>query len=628
MMGSTTSDRMELGVKDFLTRGHRPVLAAACVALVVALPSLINGFVYDDTWIVEHRDVVHQLRGLGGLLAAPYWPEEQGGVLWRPVTLVGFALQWAVGGGSPAIFHAVSIILYSLIAGLVAWLGMLLFTPMVGLLAGLFFAVHPVHVEVTANVVGQAELWAALGYLVALVAVWRRCRADAPSTRVILLVVATVAVAFGAGAKEHVVTFPAAVLLLWWHHAKQQGAPFRRVASREWVAGAASVAVLAVYLVVRARVTAGMADSGGLATGLDPNSVVARAAVMLPVSLRWLQLLFAPVWLSADYSPQHLVANPSFGAGHALALLVWGAVGTLLWTARDRWQAVAVGGALFAITISVVSNVVVPLEVLLAERLLFLPSVGWALAVGGLVAAAATRPPQQMRQLATLVAIVLVAFAGRSMQRAGMWRTNETLSAQMLRDAPDSFKSHWVLSSLAFAQGDSTLGDREMRMAVGLNPDHLPLLEDLGRLYAGTGRYEPAIPPLQRAISIDSTLLSSAIPLAIALGRTGRTAEALATLDAANRIHGDLQEIAFVRAEMLQRAGDMDGAVTVLLSLTRQRPERWRVRAMLADAAAAAGQCVMAFAQADTTVQLAEPSDRAAAEAVRRTVTVDGGYCN
>ena len=53
--------------------------AAAATAVVVALPSILNGFVYDDVWIVRDREVVHSLRPLGELLAAPFWPEARGG---------------------------------------------------------------------------------------------------------------------------------------------------------------------------------------------------------------------------------------------------------------------------------------------------------------------------------------------------------------------------------------------------------------------------------------------------------------------------------------------------------------------------------------------------------------------
>ncbi len=594
----------------------------------------MNGFVYDDVWIVEQREAVHQLSDLGELVSEPFWPEERGAALWRPVTLFGFAVQWVVGGGSPALFHAVNILLYGVVAGLVALLSTVLFSPAVGVLAGLLFAVHPVHVEVTANVVGQAELWAALGYLAALLAAWERCQLlesrgrGQGRGRVWLLAAAVAAVALGVGAKEHVVTFPGALLLIWWWHAKRTRVAWRDVVRREWVVGAATIAVLGAYLVFRARFTVGMTASGGIATGLDPSSAVARTVVMLPISLRWLQLLFLPVWLSADYSPQHLTPDPVFGPIHAAAALLWIALGALVWMRRHQWPAVVVGAALFAITISVVSNVVVPLEMVLAERLLLLPSVGWAIAVAGVLAAVANAPGSSRRLGMILVGIAVAGMAGRSLQRAVSWRSNDTFSAQLLIDAPASFRSHWVLSSLAFGRGDSALGESEMRTAVRLNPDHVPLLEEFGRLYAGTGRYEPSIPFLARAFALDSTLVSSALPLALALGRTGRAGEALVVLDAASRIHGESLQIALVRSEMLQRSGDSVGALAALQPAVQQSPESWRIRAMVAEAGARAGDCRVAIAQADTVLRLAPPAEREAADAWRQTLANVNANCD
>ncbi len=70
-------------------------------------------------------------------------------------------------------------------------------------------------------------------------------------------------------------------------------------------------------------------------------------------------------------------------------------------------------------------------------------------------------------------------------------------------------------------RGDSAAGERELQTAVRLNPEHPQLLEDLGRLYAASGHYEPAIPLLSHAVEIDSTRLSSALPLTLALTRIG-----------------------------------------------------------------------------------------------------------
>jgi Flp pilus assembly protein TadD len=203
------------------------------------------------------------------------------------------------------------------------------------------------------------------------------------------------------------------------------------------------------------------------------------------------------------------------------------------------------------------------------------------------------------------------------MQRATVWRSNDRFFAALVEDAPDSFRSHWATGHFAFERGDSTMGERELLTAVRLNPEHPQLLEDFGRLYAATGRYEPAIPLLSHAVEIDSTRLSAALPLALALTRSGRSADALAVLDAMARLHGETRGITVVRGECLMRGGAFEAALEVLLGLVRREPTVWSVRMMAADAAVAAGLCDVARAQADTAMTLAPEAAATAVEALR-----------
>ena len=103
------------------------------------------------------------------------------------------------------------------VVALVLALASLVLTAAGAVVAALWFAVQPVHVEVVANVVGRAELLAAAGYLVAVLAYLRigDDAADAPrgarSVALVLAVLAGAAVAFGA--KEHALTLPAVLVL-------------------------------------------------------------------------------------------------------------------------------------------------------------------------------------------------------------------------------------------------------------------------------------------------------------------------------------------------------------------------------------------------------------------------------
>jgi Flp pilus assembly protein TadD len=208
-----------------------------------------------------------------------------------------------------------------------------------------------------------------------------------------------------------------------------------------------------------------------------------------------------------------------------------------------------------------------------------------------------------------------------------VWRSNDAFFAALVEDAPDSFRSHWALGHFAFERGDSAMGERELMAAVRLNPEHPQLLEDFGRLYASTGRYDPAIPLLSHAVAIDSSRLSSALPLALALTRTGRIQEALDVVDTMTRIHGATRGILLVRGEVLMRGRRFAEAVEALMELVEREPEVWSVRLMAAEAAYEAGECAFALAQADTALNLAPDSEKASVMDFRSRVANGNANC-
>jgi hypothetical protein len=602
---------------------------AGVAALVVGLPALANGFTYDDVWLVQNHPVVRAPAGLRALLTATVWPPTDGvGALWRPLTLAAFAAQWALGGGSPLLFHGVTVVLSAVTAALVAGVGGALFGPVVALVAGLLFAVHPVHVEVTATVVGQAELLAAVAYLGALWAAWRASERSASPWWSALAAAAMLA---GLGAKEHVITLPAVLLPLWWWRSVRDARPAADVARRQAPLLLTTLVIALAYLLVRRTILGDAAHAGAVASGLDPTSAAQRALVMLPISLRWLELLFAPLRLSADYSPQHVIPNATPGPLHAAALAAWVAIAALAWRGRRLIPAAAFGTAFFALTIAIVSNVPVPLEVLLAERLLFLPSVGWAMAMGGLVAWVATSPGAPRRRaktaLTALAALTALLFAIRSLARAPVWRSNTVLFAQMLREAPRSFRTHWALGAEAFARGDSVAGEQAWREAIRLNPDHPQPLEDLGRLYARTGRWEPAIPLLERVVLLDSTRIGAALALTTGLTRTGEYAKALGLLDALERRDEGDAMLMLLRADVLRRTGDDDRALAAAEEAVARDSTAWRIWVFAAETAVRAGRCGTAAELAAGARRWAGDPDREAVEAALAGVANREGSC-
>src|SRR6185437_1799202 len=174
--------------------------------------------------------------------------------LYRPVAQFIYAALWNVGGGRPLAFHVWAVGVH--IAAALAVFALLAFAlaPRVALCGALLFAVHPVHVEAVASIVGSADALAtllAVGFVLILLGARDRGAPDEPvDWRMAVLLGALYALAIGA--KESAAATPALGLVaLWAWRPAADGAP-RRMADalrrgwRVWLACAAALAVMTI----------------------------------------------------------------------------------------------------------------------------------------------------------------------------------------------------------------------------------------------------------------------------------------------------------------------------------------------------------------------------------------------
>ncbi|HSM03643.1 MAG TPA: hypothetical protein VK858_03440, partial [Longimicrobiales bacterium] len=354
------------------------LLLVVAAAVLVYLNALPNGFTLDDRPIIVDNGTVHDLSNQVRIWLTPYWPGLVGleAGLYRPLTIFAFAVQWALGGGDPLLFHGVSVLLHAGCSALVyallrLWVGR--FPALAG--AGVF-AVHPVHVEAVANVVGQAELLAALFVLAAVLLHATRPPEGPVSLGRTGLIVACYGLAMLA--KEHAVVLPALLVAVdvARGRARDVGAYLRGTAGT----GVVLISAAAVYLTLRWAVLGGLSGEAPAHLGFlqDPGTRIPTALALWP---EYLRLLVAPRTLSFTYDPGVLPPATGFGAASAAGLLVLGVVLALV-ASRRAWPAAGLGAAWFLIGVLPVSNLLLPIGTVLAERTLYLPSVALALWVG------------------------------------------------------------------------------------------------------------------------------------------------------------------------------------------------------------------------------------------------------
>lgn len=578
------------------------------VALAASATSLRNGFAYDDVSAIAGDRRIHSLKHLPRLLVSPYWTGDVRDKVYRPLTTAAFALAWAAGEGSPLPFHAANVALHLAVVALVLTLaGAVLARGAV--VAALWFAVHPVHVEAVANSVGFAELLAAAAYLGAVLAY--RAEGEAAATapagvrRAVLALVVLGCAALALGAKEHALTLPAALLLVdvWeWRQSKES---LRSLAPRRAALWLGVVALGAGYLAARQAVV-GSIGAGSVAPGLERLGIGGRVMVMVPALVVWARLFLVPLRLSVDYAPDaftpSVIPSPAHLSGAALIV----AVAVAAWSARRRMPALTFGLAWIVITASVATNLLVPTGVLLAERVLYLPSVGAAIAIAALWE---RLPTSGAVWAATAVALALLA--ARSLERIPVWHDQERFYQGLIRDAPNSYHSRWARGARAFEQGDARTGEREYFAAIRLHPQDAALIQELGERYLAAGLFVPADRFLTAAYRMDPMRSDAAVKAVLARTKMGRADSAVALGEEALRHFPDVPTLLLATSDAYLALRRPLRALTLRRRITYAVPRIWQYQHIAAFAAALAGRCDEARARLERAIAMAPAGEGA-----------------
>ncbi|XP_028724123.1 protein O-mannosyl-transferase TMTC4 isoform X2 [Peromyscus leucopus] len=159
-------------------------LVVGFVSLVCFARSYDGDFVFDDSEAIVNNKDLQSDTPLGDLWHHDFWGSRLSSNTshksYRPLTVLTFRINYYLSGGFyPVGFHVVNILLHGGISILMLDVFSVLFgglqytsrgrrvhlAPRASLLAALLFAVHPVHTECVAGVVGRADLLCALFFL-------------------------------------------------------------------------------------------------------------------------------------------------------------------------------------------------------------------------------------------------------------------------------------------------------------------------------------------------------------------------------------------------------------------------------------------------------------------------------
>ena len=586
------------------------------VAVAVYFNAAGNGFAQDDNLIVLGNTAIQSLETLPQALAEPYWVGEyaEGRGLWRPLVTAFFGLEWAIFDGNPVGFHVVNILLHAGVTVLVVLLLGEIVPVGAAFLGGLVFAVHPVHVEAVANVVGASEVLSGFFFLLACLVMIRA--GDRLGKGRVAAVLTLFLFAFLT--KESAITLLGMVLLLDSSKVDLGVRDLGAYMGRRWQLFAGMLAVAGAVLWGRYLVL------GTLAKPFPPlgMGLLTEIPRIWTVAGTWphvIRLLFFPLDLSVDYGPALIPLEFGWRSANLTGLFL---VLAVLLSAMVSWRrgvlspthlssrVVGWGVVWFVIALAPTSNLLFLSGLLLSERTLYLPSVGFVAVVAWAgVRLWETRP----RLTPVLLGLAVVSLGVRTWTRTPTWRDNQAVFLTLTSQHPEVGRAQWVMGDSHFAAGQTRAGLTAYRVALGTlrgdynievgvarnlmgagydRPAEILLSHAweqrpqygvapglLAQIYEGQGRFPEAEEAARYSLERDSTAAIQHHILSRALQAQGRLREALDSRRTANR-HAEaphflqwiwLAELQLKLGDTIQAWASLDSARLIAVSLRDRR---------------------------------------------------------
>lgn len=448
------------------------------LTLLLYLTAMRAPFEFDDRERIVDNPAI---RNLSNIPAFFYSRELMpfGGEIYRPLSDASFAIEYSVWGNNPRGYHTTNIFIHIINSILLYILLQQVFrSERVSFAAAILFAWHPALTEAVIWVKGREDLLVASFYLLTLLLY--RSYGMGGAFKFLPMISFSLALL----SKEMAITIP--IILLMFDIYERKGIVIWRYIPY--------VVIAILYLLVRYLVLGQVAQ-----TEYWGGGILQTLYTMSRVIVYYIKLLIFPVNLCLDYLGYKVSRN--FGEPYVMlsiiSILLMVASGVYL-----LWRNHIIGFSIlwFFVTLLPVSNVV-PLKILLAERFLYLPSIGMAF-----IYASLSRSISWSRYGRLAMVIVMVSFASLTIDREYAWILSSRLWEDTVRKMPYNDRAHLNLGSIYLDEGRFKEAIRESSIALSLNPFDPEAYVNRGLGYASMQKREEALRDYRQALLINPGL--------------------------------------------------------------------------------------------------------------------------
>ena len=438
--------------------------------------SLFNDFVWDDHQIVEvdsnvplgFSKIIELFEEPDVVYPGTYNP------FYRPITRLSFVVDANLFGLNPVWFHFVNLVIHLFNMLLLFYVLKRVFDVKIAFLTSVSFGIHPINCETLNLIAARNNL---LAMLFVLLCLFFLLKWD-DDKKLKFFIFSILSFSLGLFCKETALMVLPFILIGAWFFPGELGRRFRF----GWQGYAGFFVAVGVYLWFRTQALSG----GTLGVGLDFGGIVERVGQNFYIIPKYLQLILLPYGLSGYYEiPSDVYA--------LLPLYAFWAVIVLLssWRIMRRDVVFLFGLVWFIVNLLPVSQIVPLGGASMADRYMYIPAIGFFVAIGS-VFARNSGTIVSNKVILGVYSLLIIGWGVSSINQNRVWADDFSLFQNMVKVDPTSVFGNTSLAQLYLNKGDVDSAKKHWEIALDKDPYHSAGNNQLGNIYYSMGDYSKA----------------------------------------------------------------------------------------------------------------------------------------
>ncbi|MBL0053124.1 MAG: tetratricopeptide repeat protein [Bacteroidetes bacterium] len=490
------SQSADLNLPWYLQWRNQVIFLIVLVFAVFGI-SVLNEYALDDFILIVKNSYTQQgFAGIKNILTKDTFAGmSEGNVMvlaggrYRPLSVISFAMEHQFFNGNPHISHFVNIASYAAVVVALLWiLRNIIFRnhPLVAFFVAAIFAIHPLHTETVANIKGRDDIFCLLFFFLSVIWLYKYLN-DSKTSH---LLISTLFFFLSLLSKEFGVAlfFLIPITLLIFTNSTR---------TKSLSTYLPHFIAMLVFVAMRYSATV---DNGGTPSNDVFNnpwfslSFTDKYGTIFSTWLVYLRNMFVPLNMSYDYNFAHVDIVPLTNFYALISIVIHLTMAVYAAINIKKQPLIAYGIIFYFISFGLVSNLLFNIGATMADRFMFIPSVGFLIALAGIYILVKEKYAQQIKVLQiSAIGLAIICISGSSVYsaiRCTAWKNNNSLFKNDVHHVPKSVKAN-LNAGIAYLDTLDAINTKHslenakyyLQKGIAMKPDFLDGYLNMGVIY-------------------------------------------------------------------------------------------------------------------------------------------------